>query len=146
MMGPRHRSSRPLAGLVLAAFLALLPGAGSAQAAEERLGRLFHTPEQRRQLDHLRSLGAGRPGVEERPVLRLDGVLRHPDGRVSTWINGQPAQPGVVAPGPGPGQARIATEAGKTVDLRVGDSLPAGGDTPEGLLGEGRVRRDEPRR
>lgn len=138
---------RLASGALLAALLACLPAAwgGAAQAAEERLGRLFYTPEQRRQLDHLRHLGAERPGVEAQPMLRLDGVLRHPDGRLSTWINGQPAQPGRVAPGAEPGQARIATETGKAVDLRVGDALPAGEASPRGLLGEGRVRRDGPR-
>jgi hypothetical protein len=118
----------------------------AAEAAEEQLGRLFHTPEQRRQLDQLRSLGASRPGLEERPTLRLDGVLRHPDGRVTTWINGQPAAAGQAAPGRGPEQAEIVTGPGKSVPLRVGEALPADGSAPRDLLGDGKARQDPPHR
>jgi len=128
--------------LVGLAALAPAPGRG----AENSLGRLFYTPEQRRQLDHLRNLGASGLRVEERAVLRLDGVVRHPDGRITTWINGRPAQAGQVVPGSGPEQARVATEAGKSVPLRVGDALPAGAAAPEPLLGDGQARRDPPRR
>lgn len=130
-----------LALLVLAA-LAALP----ARAAGEDLGRLFYTPEQRRQLDHLRRLGAapGQP-LEARPVLRLDGVVRHPDGRVTTWINGQPTQGGPARAGEPVGQARVPADSGRSVPLGVGDRLPAGGSAPETLLGDGHIRRNPAR-
>jgi hypothetical protein len=128
--------------LAACAVLLLAIGASPAQAAEQALGRLFHTPEQRRQLDQMRHSGASRPEVGERPALRLDGVVRHPDGRVTTWINGRPAPAGRGAQGPGPARARVSTGTGQTVELRVGDALPAGDSAPQSLLGDGRVRRD----
>ena len=128
-----------------APFLVMLAagllGAGGA-CAQESLGRLFHTPEQRRQLDQLRSLGAKRPGLEARPTVRLDGVVRHPDGRVTTWVNGQPAEGGRAAPGQAPDEARVVTETGKSVGLRVGEALPADGSAPQDLLGQGKASRD----
>jgi hypothetical protein len=136
----RARLPAPLLALLLAA------GATAAGAADEHLGRLFHTPEQRRQLDQQRTLGASRPGLEERPTLRLDGVLRHPDGRLTTWINGRPAEAGRLAPGQGPEQAHIVTGAGKSVAIRVGEALPADGSATQGLLGDGHAQPDTPPR
>lgn len=134
-----RRLLRPAIGLLLV----LAPGAaGMARGAEADLGRLFHTPEERRKLDHLRSLDGPEVSLEARPGLRLDGVLRHPDGRITTWINGQRAAPGQVQPGTGPGAARLVTEGGAAVNLQVGDSLPAGSPTPDPLLGAGQARRD----
>jgi hypothetical protein len=124
----------------------LAAGHGAAWGADEYLGRLFHTPEQRRQLDQMRSLGTPRPGLEERPTLRLDGVVRHPDGHLTTWVNGEPSESGRSAPGQGPGQAQVVTEGGKSVALRVGDAIPADGTASQGLLGNGRAQQDAPRR
>lgn len=136
------RLLRPPIGLLLV----LAQGAASpAWGAEADLGRLFYTPEERRKLDHLRSLGGPEVSLEARPGLRLDGVVRHPDGRITTWINGQQAAPGRVQPGTSPGRARLITESGRSVPLQVGDSLPAGSPTPDPLLGDGQARRD-PRR
>jgi hypothetical protein len=134
---------------LLPSLLACLAGLSAANARGEpgeAIGRLFHTPEERRQLDQLRNLGAARPGIAaERPGLRLDGVVRHPDGRHTTWVNGQLAPPGRVAPGATPGEARVAVERGKSVSLRVGESLPAGASAPDSLLGAGRAGPDRGR-
>ena len=132
--------------LWVASFLLPATGHAAAGAGDEQLGRLFYTPEQRRQLDQMRSLGASHPGLEEKPAVRLDGVLRHPDGRVTTWINGQPVAAGRAAPGQAPAQARVMTGTGKSVVMRVGEAVPADGSAPQDLLGEGRARPDSPRR
>lgn len=142
-MSRRAFAPRSWAALLSLALLA----AGRASAAEEPLGRLFYTPEQRRQLDRSRSLGSSRPGLEEAaPALRLDGVLRHPDGRLTTWLNGQPVEAGRGAAGRAPGEARVVTRSGKSVTLRVGEALPQEDAPPEDLLGDGHARRESSRR
>lgn len=139
LLRPR-RAPSPGPGLLLVLCASILmPGQADAQ---EGLGRLFHTPEQRRQLDELRRLGAPRPGLETSPALRLDGVVRHPDGRVTVWVNGRPAGAGRAIAGQAPDQARITTETGKSVPLRVGEALPADGSPTQGLLGGGVARPD----
>lgn len=75
----------------LALLLLLLGG----DALPSPPGRLFFTPEERRQIDQ-------RPPPPSAPG-RLDGLLRGPGGRVTTWIDGE-------------------TRSGNAPPLRVGDS------------------------
>lgn len=51
------------------------------------LGRLFLTPEQRRQID---SPGSGRGQAGSSGASKLDGVMRRSDGRTVIWVDGVP--------------------------------------------------------
>ncbi len=95
-------------------LVALLTAAGAmpdAARAEDALGRLFLTPEQRHALDQQRLRPAGRPDAElpgdllparagaGRRVV-LNGVIRRGQQEPLVWINGQPASVSAV-PGSG---------------------------------------------
>lgn len=73
-----------MAILLLALFGSLgLPLSGFAGDAD--IGRLFHTPKERRAMDAQR-YGA----FSERDRLSLDGMVKGSDGRVVRWVNGEP--------------------------------------------------------
>ncbi|MBL8445938.1 MAG: hypothetical protein JNJ44_00835 [Zoogloeaceae bacterium] len=124
--------------------LALLAGlalpTGAVHAAESPLGRLFYTPAERRQLDEMRRLGP-RTNAAPRSALRLDGLVRHPDGRTTVWINGEPAPAHDVQPQRAPGKAAIRTGSGKGLILGVGDQLSTERDTLAPLVPGGQIRR-----
>jgi hypothetical protein len=127
---------------VVAGCLALLAGA-PAEAAEEALGRLFFTPQQRASLDAGRRIAA-RPKAESTPAprrtraLRLDGIVTRSDGERTVWINGRAyhnaAPAGLeIAPTSDPARARINTRSDrKPVEMRVGQEL----DHPAGRVSE----------
>ena len=106
--------------------------------AAEPLGRLFYTPEQRAQLDVLRSRKhIAPPAAEpEKPppapeVLKYDGIVQRSDGRATVWINSRQidgAKPGAQLPTGGRLRAdrRISVklpQSGRDVDLRVGQRV-----------------------
>jgi len=105
--------------------------------AAEPLGRLFYTPAQRAQLDHLRSQRhvAPPPGEPQQPavvpeVVKYDGIVRHSDGKTTVWINsraindGKPAGDLPVATRVRPDHRLSLTvpQMGKSVELKVGQS------------------------
>lgn len=60
-----------------------------AQAADS-IGRIFFTPEQRTQLDTLRTQKAVASRVREEPVPEIvtySGIVRRSDGKATVWIN-----------------------------------------------------------
>lgn len=79
-------SRHPLAFLMLALF-GLLP---VAQAGE--LGRLFYTPQERRQLEYQEA----RTGVSGggRGYIIVNGVVQRQGGKRTVWINGVPQDAG----------------------------------------------------
>lgn len=133
--------SRARRFLWLGLLAALCGPASLARAEEPPLGRLFHTPAERKELDEMRRLGP-RNMTGPRPVLRLDGLVRHPDGRTTAWINGQPVAGGEIHPQHSAGRAAIRTQSGKAVVLGVGDQVSTGRDSLEPLLQDGHVRRN----
>ena len=55
-------------------------------------GRLFFTPEQRAQLDVLRTQRAVATKVREEPVpefVTYSGIVRRSDGKATVWVNGE---------------------------------------------------------
>lgn len=117
--------------LVVAGCLALLAGA-PVESAEEPLGRLFFTPQQRASLDAGRRIAA-RPKAEASPAarrtraLRLDGIVTRSDGERTVWVNGRPYHSGhpseLRVTGVEPAAARIQVgKSGETVKLRVGQT------------------------
>lgn len=121
---------------------ALLLATGAAQAQTPQLGRLFHTPEQRHQLDIARGLAAAPPAPPVPPApapqtaapapapVTVNGFVRRSAGRSTVWINqeykearaaqfsGPPQAPQVTLNLPGGGKVRL--KPGQTVDLATG--------------------------
>jgi hypothetical protein len=69
----------------------LLATAQLAQAADP-VGRIFYTPEQRAQLDVLRTQRAVASQVRDEPVPEIvtyNGIVRRSDGKATVWVNGE---------------------------------------------------------
>lgn len=88
-------------------------------AAEQVMGRLFFTPEQRAGMDVARQ-----DRVSATANVTLNGVIVRNDGKTTVWINNQKQGGAVVAPGEMHGQVRLALPGAKrAVPLKVGQSL-----------------------
>ena len=135
-----NRCARAPAGAIGCALLILSPAPGL--HAQERLGRLFSSPEQRLELDRLRddpdfgrtpepaaasaaSLPVSGPGSGQGApafAVRVDGVMLRGGVHRVSWINGVMTGAGTAAPG----GVRIDDAAsGGRIRLR----LPGGGST-----------------
>jgi hypothetical protein len=69
----------------------LLATAQLAQAAEP-IGRIFYTPEQREQLNTLRSQKTVAIQVRDEPVpefVTYQGIVRRSDGKATVWVNNE---------------------------------------------------------
>lgn len=64
----------------------------SALANAEELGRLFFTPEQRKQLDYNYAQGTTSDNVGN--ALTLNGIVQKHGGKRTAWINGVPQEVG----------------------------------------------------
>jgi len=106
-----------VAAVVLACQMSL------AAAADQTLGRLFFTPEQRAQLDSARRNRAQRPVIEAAadeapPAARVtySGMVKRSDGRSTIWINNRPVHE--RAPGEaGAPRARVDEEGAASITL-----------------------------
>ncbi len=98
--------------------------------AEAPLGRLFHTPEERAQLDRQRRLGLdpARAGAGADGTLRFDGLIRRGDGKTTVWVNGQRLEAGSRLL-TGDGRLVVRSGSGEAA-LRVGESLGVPADAP----------------
>ena len=96
-----------------------LPCAAHAQAP----GRLFFTPEQRRQLELHPQPAPVAPQAEDR--IRFDGMLWRDTRVVSLWINRTATPPsGRYQPDPATGRLIISTGDGKSASLGAGQHWP----------------------
>ena len=118
---------------IVAASCFIAIATAAAQAADEGLGRLFFTPQQRAALDAGRRIAAAKPKAgttsAKRPVreLRLDGIVTRSDGERTVWVNGRAyhdGQPAGLRVTPvEPAAARIHVgESGRAIKLRVGET------------------------
>ena len=129
--------------ILFAILLALLGCAGGVHA-QQALGRLFFTPEERVRLDASRKealANAARPKAETpaaapRPapvarVLTLNGIVQRSDGESTVWVNGKPVSQRGGGPAVAPGSVGADTaglvlpESGRRVRLKVGQSVEA---------------------
>lgn len=78
-------------------------------SAEPSMGRLFHSPEERAQLDSER-LKTTRIDSQQSPVLTIDGEVRRSSGKDSHWINGAPQD----------GRSKYEAAIGDSIDMRSG--------------------------
>ena len=75
---------------LLAALILLMPLVAS--GADAPLGRLFFTPDQRAQLDMLRTKRVVASQTKEEPapeVVTYNGIVRRSDGKTTVWVNNQ---------------------------------------------------------
>jgi hypothetical protein len=110
--------------------------------AQDSLGRLFFTPEQRAMLDLARrtqQASGAETGGDEYQGVTLNGLVVRSDGKSTVWINGRPQQSGQpagygIAKGRAPASANIQLPGGhESVRLKVGQTLdPASGRIEEG--------------
>src|SRR5262249_13844105 len=85
--GSRCRRRRVASRALVAAILLL---AASAARAEDALGTLFLSAQERAQLDALRRGDAPAPGAAAQPAPRehaLTGYVQRSDGRTTVWID-----------------------------------------------------------
>jgi hypothetical protein len=107
-------------------------------AAEEPLGRLFFTPQQRAALDAGRRLTQAKPQTAtnlQRPraprEIMLNGIVTRSDGQEIVWVNGKPLEKqsaGRRVKVKDPSTATIQVGSDQTVELRVGQRY---GRTPK---------------
>ena len=132
-------SGWPAIALTLGALLAA-PAQAQQTAApastEQQLGRLFFTPEKRRQLDRQRQLDiVEKSDAPADPALTVNGVVTRSDGRRTVWINGVAQDTRRARNGRGtadPDDAALAK-------ARVGETIDRGTGQTTDLLGGGRI-------
>ncbi|MBV8031279.1 MAG: hypothetical protein JO035_07205 [Betaproteobacteria bacterium] len=135
--------------LAAAMFVATF-GAAAPAGAQEPLGRLFFTPEQRQALDARRKARLpDKPSgpAAATPHVRLDGYVKRSDGRSTVWVNGESVPETVQADSPRIGAAgrdsRVSVNAGDgggRVELKPGEVLDRGSGEVRDVLGDGEIR------
>ncbi len=121
--------------LAVPTLLASRPG-----TAEDDLGRLFFTPEQRQ--INLQN----QPDFPETTTLTIDGVVTRSSGKRTVWINGTPQNdnetPSGIAVVPRkshPGKIAIGSPNISTEKARGGDSINRNTGETTNLLGDGQI-------
>ena len=119
------------AGLCVAASVAL-----PVPAVADDLGRLFFTPQERRELDRRRAsdvVEREAPTVES--LVTVNGQVTRSSGKTTTWING------VAHDDTYRGRDRVAVERGGTrVPVKVGETLDRSRGTVTDALGGGEIQ------
>src|SRR5262245_48907784 len=133
----------------LLALLVLL-GASEAASAQDSLGRLFFTPEQRQSLDaRRRARLPDRPSAPVvSPTTRVDGYVQRGSGKSTVFVNGE-ALPETAPEAPRIGTGRVTVnvgESGARAGLRPGETLDRGTGAVRDVIGNGQIRieRKEP--
>jgi len=138
-------------GAFFVGLIALL-GAAASAGAQQPLGRLFFTPEQRSALDARRKARIpDKPAAAvaaESPTTRVDGHVMRSGGRSTIWVNGEPASEGVDQEGlrvrPGRSEASQVSvtvgESARRFDLRVGQKLDRGSGEVRDVIGDGSIK------
>ena len=102
---------------------ALLLGVATGQvAAQENLGRLFFTEQQRQDLDRRRQANIQETAVVVESTVTVNGQVSRSSGRSTTWINGVPQERARKPLDP----ARVTLPGGEgapSVNLKIGQTL-----------------------
>src|SRR2546427_12276800 len=127
-------------------FVGFLLGlAAGPAAAQEILGRLFFTEQQRQDLDRRRQANIQETAVVVESSVTVNGQVSRSSGRSTTWINGvpqettrKPADPARVTLPGGEGAPSVNLKIGQTLDKvrgqikePVGGGVGAPSGTPE---------------
>ena len=117
----------------------LLGLAAGPAAAQESLGRLFFTEQQRQDLDRRRQTNIQETAVVVESFVTVNGQVSRSSGRSTTWINGVPQESArrphdparVTLPG-GEGAPSVSLKIGQTLDKvrgEIRDPAAGGGIT-----------------
>ena len=103
------------------------------------LGRLFHTPQQRQEMDRRRELNIQEVVVVNEGTITLNGQVTRSSGKTTTWVNGmpqhdthRPRDPASVAVSPAQGEQQVPLKVGESLDRARGtvtDNLEGGSVT-----------------
>jgi len=112
---------------IFVCLLAFASAVGPA-AAQEALGRLFFTPQQRQDLDRRRQANIQESAVTTNSSVTVNGQVSRSSGRTTVWINGVPQEsaraprdPARVNVPAGEGEASINLKIGQTFDRARGE-------------------------
>ena len=138
----RNRNRIEFAGRLFSVAFLFLLWTGPAPA-QEILGRLFFTEQQRQDLDRRRQANIQETAVVVESTVTVNGQVSRSSGRSTTWINGVPQESArkpldparVTLPG-GEGAPSVSLKIGQTLDKIRGEIRDpvAGGsiETPSG--------------
>lgn len=104
----------------------MLSGYFTEAFAEQRLGRLFYTPDQRVAME--RTVIDHHTDRDRAPAISFDGQIRRSDGKTVTWINGEISSEKPVDP-----PSKLTTLHRERA-LKVGETLDLGSGTVNGPL------------
>jgi hypothetical protein len=117
----------------------LLGLAAGPVAAQENLGRLFFTEQQRQDLDRRRQANIQETAVVVESTVTVNGQVSRSSGRSTTWINGvpqesarRPSDPARVTLPGGEGAPSVSVKVGQTLDKvrgEIRDPATGGGVT-----------------
>jgi hypothetical protein len=132
-----------------------LPAATPAQratGATVELGRLFFTPEERREFDRRRDTKTPeKPPAATDPTLTIDGVVTRSSGKRTVWINGAAhndgAQPDGIAIGTSrqtPGRIVVRPSGAPPIPAKVGETVDRATGEAGAALGGGSIATHSP--
>ena len=122
--------------LFVGAFL--LGVATGRAAAQENLGRLFFTEQQRQDLDRRRQANIQETAVVVESTVTVNGQVSRSSGRSTTWINGVPQESTRKPLDP----ARVTLPGGEgapSVNLKIGQTLDKVRGEVRDPVGNGRI-------
>jgi len=118
---------------------AFLLGVATGQAAaQENLGRLFFTEQQRQDLDRRRQANIQETAVVVESTVTVNGQVSRSSGRSTTWINGVPQESTRKPLDP----ARVTLPGGEgapSVNLKIGQTLDKVRGEVRDPVGNGRI-------
>jgi len=117
----------------------LLAVATGQVAAQEKLGRLFFTEQQRQDLDRRRQANIRETAAVVESTVTVNGQVSRSSGRSTTWLNGvpqdnarRPLDPARVTLPGGEGAPSVSLKIGQTLDKIRGEIRdPVAGGTIE---------------
>jgi hypothetical protein len=122
---------------LLAFALLLAPAAGPA-VADENLGRLFFTPQQRQDLDRRRQANIQESAVTANSFVTVNGQVSRTYGKTTVWVNGVPQE----STGKPRDPARVTVpggEGGPSVNLKIGQTLDKIRGSVKDPVGDGTI-------
>ena len=130
-----RRRMEPAGRLFLGALLLALAAAPA--AAQETLGRLFFTEQQRQDLDRRRQANIQETAVVIDSSVTVNGQVSRSSGKTTTWINGvpqanakRPNDPAKATLPGAEGEPSVTVKIGQTLDKirgEIKDPVPSGG-------------------